>query len=481
MIKLNLNDIVKFELTEHGESLLEEFKEKEEQYEIKEEDYLISMSMLAMMDFLSQNGFNDIIDDDRVIVKNRTFFLNCNTKVKLTESGVELYGSRMLSNHFIGFVEELDMSSNPDEWHGLIDGQIEIDETSHHTVDFYVIERGGHKVFCMENEGVRITISNPRIQPFDSYKFDSMKDKMYFYYNMTVERNDNYKCGSPRWKNVCSQYVYESGVIQYLTEFINEICALDMEKEGHQSKYHTQKVYRCTDMLSGFCNEDNYEIARYKNFETGREYYDFTCLLGDLQISSNLLGVRFNLINKHDLKFIKKWSDEFVRHAEEVTRRQVRNELEFDRNNKKILNGKIYVYEKRFDENGELKDTEGLDFIVIPRDKCEIKTLEMEYDKNIVIAEIKENSILTTDGEEYQIKDLLRLYHEFDDGDEELSYGKEECKKAIAKRLEDVLDKDSDYLMSAAINTCWLCREEHGFEDGRQVAREILEELKTKK
>lgn len=479
-MKLNFNDIVKFELTEMGETVFKEFQERNEKYEIKKEGCMFALPFVGFMVFMASNGFcYSLIEDNCIHSDKGTFFLNCMASATLTEEGEAVFGTKILNNSVADLMKDLDLFANEDEWESLIDGEIEIDENSHHMVETYTIERNGQKVFCLECENIRVTVSNPRIQPFHTYKFDSMRDAMYFYYDMSIEENKNWRYGTPRWKNVCNQYVYENGMIRHLTEFIDSICKLDMEKEGKQVQGYSQKTMRFNDILIGFCDEDGYELTRYKNFENGKECYEFSCFFGNSQISSNLMGVRMKWLNQHDLKYIKKWTADFLSYAEEVTRRHVREEIEFDKNNKKVENGKLYVYEKRFDENRIIKNNTLLDSIIIPGDECSIQTLNIDDDKNIVIAKIKEDSIVTTNGEEYNLHDLLYLHRELHSDSKELFYNKEECKREIAKRLEDILDKDVEELVSAAVDSCWLCRNEHGFQDGYETAREILKELKS--
>ena len=325
-----------------------------------------------------------------------------------------------------------------------------------------------------ENEDKRIILSNPRVQPFNSYHFESMKNAIHFYYDIGIQEDVNYRCDEPEWITIYSKDVFECGVIEHLPNLIDHIIELDVEKEGQIVKTENKHIATLYKTLSGFCDEDTYEIIRLKNLKTGHEYFDFSCFLGDSQISSNILGVRFGKLRKVDLNFIKEWSKKFIEYTEEITRDLVKREFEAASSDKKVSNGKLYQYHS---------SALGVDYgriqtIYLPGDVCRFDTKEIEYGK-LVIKELHEDHIIDINNKRYELSELLYLCYEVEE--DKLYYNKEQCKEEIQLRIEDVLDKDVNDLIECAIDTCWMCRTEHGFDNPREVAAQILTELKREK
>ena len=480
MLNINLSDNVSVEFNELGEYHFNEFAALHKQYPIIDKGAQKQMPFLALMHLLTSHQNEYILEDECFFYNHQVVFLNCNAKVNFTDKGTELFGYPSMSNQITHIFNWIGSDTESSEWDSLLDGALQIDEDSYHSLLTYSIDiPDPHgritKGFCLEHHNQRIVLLEPNITPYRTYSFDSMKDSMYFYYDILIEDNINYRAGAPHWKTVTRGYVYECGVIEHLASVIDGIMQLDIEKEGKIIKNEYRNIAIAYDMLNGFCAEDNYEIFRYKNLNNGHETYDFSCFVGNDQVSSNITGVRFNNLRKQDLSFIKQWAQNFLDYAEDVTRRIVKKQKENAENNKKIINGKLYLYNDNIKDG---VDYQSIETIFLPGDKCSFRTNEIDYGI-FVIKKLIDNYIVDENNKKYPLKEVLYISNEIDG--EKLSYNREQCKIEIKKYLEDVLDLPTDSLISAAIDTCWMCRSEHGFDDARTIAAEIIEELKSEK
>lgn len=478
MTKILLNDTVTFNLTDIGETSFKLFLEENKDIcanVVVRNSYHVEAPFWVAMYFLTENDFDDLVEGDLLKYDDVLLFFNCKTYFTLTDEGADRFGTGALSSKLRSVFEYMALDSNCDEWESLIKGEIHIDEKSFYSIKAYEIERMDQKVFCLERENFRITLSKPHVTPFHCYKFETMEDAMYFYYDMTIEENVNYKCDAPKWKIVSNEYVYEFGMIPSLPTFVNEIQKMDIERMGKEIKNEYRHQFVFHDILSGFCDEDNYELFKYKNMNNGFEWYDFACFFGNSQMSSNLLGVRFTMLNKYDLNIIKEWAQNFLDYTEMVTRKHVKEKLEKDSSNKEIKNGKLYVYQ---DNEKTIIDT-----IIMPGDRCSVNTYD-EESKYITIKQFENNTIVATNTKAYELSKLLYIRRDLNSNDKELSYDKNQCREEIQRRLGDVLEQDIDLIINAAIDSAWLCRTEHPFNsekenNGKKIAEEILLELKN--
>ncbi len=209
---------------------------------------------------------------------------------------------------------------------------------------FSTITENNRKKFIFEHGQNRIIFSDPLIQPKNEFKYNSSDDILYFYYDIEIQRNTNYfnKSLTPIWETLVCTNVSEFGTVPYLEEFIDEMIAFDIFKNG--KKIYFSEPYndfsdfdsRYIDSLSGFFNEDEFEIKkfgsrRFNYYDSEGEQkepttdcirYEMFVGLGD-EIKTNTEGVYFKDLKETDLLTFKSMIHEFMEYAKEVTMKNI--------------------------------------------------------------------------------------------------------------------------------------------------------------
>lgn len=207
----------------------------------------------------------------------------------------------------------------------------------------------------------RIILSNPRIQPFNEFYYESKKDILHFYYDLKIQYNANAICFTymtdeerkkaeieegkmtqKNWVTIASGHVYEFGAILALPESIDNILNVDPDilgkreyffeendkEERSTTDYESMYEISCTGMLE----EDSYLIKKvHRHFEDcydiktdrigplDREWYEVYVGIGS-ESRNNTMGFRCSSISKKELLVIKLWAEDFLELAEEETK-----------------------------------------------------------------------------------------------------------------------------------------------------------------
>lgn len=204
----------------------------------------------------------------------------------------------------------------------------------------------------------RIILSNPQIQPFNEYKYESKEDIMHFYYDLEIQFDRNYwkrmlnkegSCKKKRkrdWVSVAKGNVYEFGAIVALEECINEIISIDLkkkkdrqyfcndfdDKEQTETDFEVFHEISCTGMLE----EDSYVLKKnLRHFDSvydektdqyiskDIEWYGIYIGIGS-ESKSNTMGFSCTDLTEDELLIIKAWAEDFLAMAKETTKKHIK-------------------------------------------------------------------------------------------------------------------------------------------------------------
>lgn len=193
-------------------------------------------------------------------------------------------------------------------------------------------------------DDTKFIAKNPRVQPFNEYRYRNKHDIMYFYYDWVV-----YRKRERGWRKLHTCSVYEFGVMPYLEDAVQELLDLDCRKKGIRtyfrerkkdgttclSKTEFQAVYPYT--LDGSFHEDVFDFKKYyKTFTDCRgkmvfEFYDLNLMLGGNECGRTPIGVQFTGLLREDLEVIQQFAVEFMKLTEKVTVQRINEWLENDK------------------------------------------------------------------------------------------------------------------------------------------------------
>lgn len=209
----------------------------------------------------------------------------------------------------------------------------------------------------------RIILSNPNVQPFNEYVYDSKEDILYFYYDIKLqhnttwyafngltdgERNELYPGVKPNWVTYAISSVYEFGAIRFLPEYIDEIIKINPDENGQKDYLYSglnersKTDYEATYELSctGMLNEDSYILKKYhrhyeeswndENDSYGQKdcvWYDIYIGLGSEQ-RRNTTGIMACHLAEDELLVIKEWAEDFMDMTKKVTQSHIEKMFE---------------------------------------------------------------------------------------------------------------------------------------------------------
>lgn len=192
-------------------------------------------------------------------------------------------------------------------------------------------------------DDTKFIAKNPRVQPFHSYRYNSPKDIMYFYYDWIM-----YRKHERGWRRVHTSSVYEFGIMSCLEENIQELLDLDCRKKGIrtyfnrrnqdgtivQSRTEFQAIYPFE--IGGLFNEDVFNFTKYyKTFTDCRgkmefEFYDLSIFIGGNECGKTALGVQFPHLAREDVEVVKQFAHEFMELTNRITKAQINRYLDDD-------------------------------------------------------------------------------------------------------------------------------------------------------
>lgn len=211
----------------------------------------------------------------------------------------------------------------------------------------------------------RIILSNPSIQPFNTFKYEDKSDIFHFYYNVKIQFNKNYfeflrmtreerkendleegKKTKKEWVTIAESYVCEFGAIEALEEYIDLIIASNPDEIGtkeylyyrdrdgkkkSETDYESSFEVSCTGMLE----EDSYIIKKvHRHFDESYDdeiddyvpldYYWYDVYIGiGSESKSNTVGIRSSHLKEEELMVIKKWAKAFMELAKTKTKENI--------------------------------------------------------------------------------------------------------------------------------------------------------------
>lgn len=208
--------------------------------------------------------------------------------------------------------------------------------------------------FVLEMHENRIILSNPVIQPFNEFHYESEKDILHFYYDMRIETCPNYyavknvKETKPNWVLTAAESVYEFGIMPFLAEFIDTMIQnVDPDlygkkvyfrtdiNENDEANYRTSYTEECGDIL----REDEYVITKrhihYDDFNKKGEYdkYEYDLYIGiGSGIRNNTTGFRVTELSGEELYVVKEWALSFMDYTREQTQKGIELRFESEQN-----------------------------------------------------------------------------------------------------------------------------------------------------
>ncbi|MBQ8806433.1 MAG: hypothetical protein IJZ68_08270 [Bacteroidaceae bacterium] len=189
-------------------------------------------------------------------------------------------------------------------------------------------------------DDVKFMLKNPRVQPYNEYKYESSKDIMYFYYDWAMYRKHD-----RGWRKVHVGGVYEFGIMNHLEKFLDELLELNCRKHGIRHYFNERQpdgtVVKSTSEfqamypmnISGMFMEDAFHFTKYyKTFTDCRglmefEFYDLTILFGGNECGRSAMGAHFDGLQREDVLVIKDFARAFMELTDRVTKEQVQRYL----------------------------------------------------------------------------------------------------------------------------------------------------------
>lgn len=194
----------------------------------------------------------------------------------------------------------------------------------------------------------RIILSNPSVQPFNEYIYDSKDDILYFYYDIEWQHNTEWskydelkkeKEVKANWVTCAVNSVYEFGAIRALSECVDDIIRINPDENGQkdylfidkdtrsETDYESTYEISCTGMLK----EDSYRLKKiHKHFASYWNEEDDTYGPKDLisyevyiglggELQRNTIGIMSDDMTEDDVLIIKAWADDFMELTKSIT------------------------------------------------------------------------------------------------------------------------------------------------------------------
>lgn len=191
---------------------------------------------------------------------------------------------------------------------------------------------------------IKIKASHPKAQPFNEYIFESKKDIMYFYYDLTI------KCQGfdSKWRVLAHTYVTEYGILLQLADALREVLDFDVKKKGtrdyllrknkdgetvvSKTEYCANRHFTFNGMLDEDCLEITKKIKVWKEKKEFKESesYDVNFFISWGEPSSAPIGTRFTNLSREEVEDIIAFADHFIEIAVAKTKKEVEKTLSDD-------------------------------------------------------------------------------------------------------------------------------------------------------
>lgn len=207
-----------------------------------------------------------------------------------------------------------------------------------------------NKVTVKENsvilqlENVKIEYSDPKIEPFNSYRLEDEEDIMYFYYDVIISKRNFDK----KWETVVRGRAYDFGIAPYIERYINTVLNTDMTKDSVKQYY--DKISKEIDKneytlskqfeLGGMLGEDTINIKRvYATFKDWRghnefEYYNVYFGTGGNDFDNTSTGLLITDLHREDIELIgefgKKFMELAIKKQQAIIEKCLNGEFDYD-------------------------------------------------------------------------------------------------------------------------------------------------------
>lgn len=351
--------------------------------------------------------------------------------------------------------------------------------------------------FTWQNDDIKLEISDPHITAHDDYaNINSIDAIMYFYYTTKVfkkvyidwdEENDE---EIRDWELVAERHSHDFPCILQFKYILDEIESLNPMLDGQKISYRSGKVeYRYTMSTEGFACDDFYEITKINDGKSKKSHYIlYMGCTFDGQGDLNSCGIRTPYLDDKDIKELKKCVNAFLDYSIINYNKKTTKYNELNTSNKKIIDGKLYVYvydyekeEILFDEIDDIYcvGDEIDDLNILNKEAGKYLSSDREY-YGIKITKLEGNTItfehnvyddmgvLTIKTKETDINSLVHIFREV--SEEQLKYDTNEIKKDFLnilsdKEKEEFKKEELDILFKkykhAIVGRTWMCRTEH--------------------
>lgn len=220
------------------------------------------------------------------------------------------------------------------------------------SAEFYIKQNKKNDIqFVLKVNEHKFTLSNPKIQPFNEYFIENVRDILYYYYDLKIEKIYT----NSKLKTVTDSSIFEFGAITRLPEFIDNVLSFDifslndknylLKRDGNEivedkNNWEIFKQFRLNGMLREDCyyitkigrfydeksvakkntKSNSLMIKKYKNLK--ETMYELYIGCGNDELYSNIAGITMS-VNEEDLKIVKQWAEEFVKYSIATTKNAI--------------------------------------------------------------------------------------------------------------------------------------------------------------
>lgn len=319
--------------------------------------------------------------------------------------------------------------------------------------------------YYWENDEIRLRFSKPDIQAKTEYTpINNETEILYYYYTVDVFYKEAFE-----WKKIYHTFVSDFLGIFDLKWMLNQILNEKNKVEdagtwhfenGEKTHYHFYPTV-------GFAYEDYYEITH--TFHDSEEFFMFYIgVKPSYEPDIVTMGIKIERLTREDLKELFQCVNEFINYSIYSYNEQIKKSNKLYSSNMKIKHNKLFVYE--VDEtNDKIKKQFS---VFVKGDEIDFYYLgdKEERHENIIIKDIKENLVISSDNKNFEISKIPYINLEVDKS--KLTYGvkeiaidfleildNEEKEEFRTKKVKDLLKK----YKFAIIGRTWMCRDEHNF------------------
>lgn len=337
-------------------------------------------------------------------------------------------------------------------------------------------------------EDVKVVLSNPKIQAFDSYVYlNDIKGIFHYYYDLKA-----YVKSKKKWTLLFQTFVYDFPCIQYLPLLIEDLSV--------ERPYFSTESFAC---------EDYYSISRVSTTCDGSDYlwYDLTIGVGQEQgnMHQYLHSIKLLRLSEEDLLSFKQFIQDFLNDSLFSFNQQQEEYITQNKHRYFVNGGKLY-------ERGDKKDSlfsmyhkdSTFDITVLYEDaEDKYQSVYVEYQsarlldttQDAILIVFRYADCLSLVPEDVTIQDnqvwipLCQIQHVFDyfsEDSEILGYDKQQSYEYIKSLFYEselkefgrrTAEENTKKWQNIFENLIWAYREEHKFQNPKRTVRWMIKKL----